>query len=196
MEASDDLTTAAPSSVDCAGGLNLLKQHLRSVVMSKLAFDTYREFNPVPSNSDEELLPPPSPPSDKGTAAAEGDVLLQAALKQLLVEEFPGATETQHAKDFCRIEPLITSAGDANGRVRARVALMYRHHLRGVDDIVDALWTMLKEIFWFNRKTRMETYLDTNWLYLGPHCALVTDPGSEDSKVSFLLSWLVPNSPI
>jgi hypothetical protein len=48
MELSDELYSHNPSEVSCPVAKQILKDG--SVIMSKLAFDCFREFNAVPTN--------------------------------------------------------------------------------------------------------------------------------------------------
>jgi hypothetical protein len=59
MELSDELYSHNPSEVSCLEAKQILKDGLRSVIMSKLAFDTFKEFNTAASKDDSPENPLP-----------------------------------------------------------------------------------------------------------------------------------------
>ena len=66
-----------------------------------------------------------------------------------------------------------------------RMALLYRHHVQGKEGIATSLKTMLQQIVWFKKKARPDAgTCSDHWMYLGPHCALVTNPITNEKKVS------------
>jgi hypothetical protein len=94
---SDDLYSHNPSEVSCLEARQIMKDGLRSVIMSKLAFDTFKEFNAAASEHDSEN---PLPVGISG---------IHKSVNALLDEELTEG-EVQFTKAFCKDPEIKESA--------------------------------------------------------------------------------------